>query len=192
MLTKSQKIVYSTNSTTHGEINLSGELKIHKPFTNSKFKENIRICVSLRPTTNPLTLNEWIEILETKRLTTAKLTNFNVNESHWFNSGINWVIPTPVFETTNIEIKLNPSALLTSGFILEIWRRDSNIIKEFQPSATLAPGATINFKTNWRIASKDSIITSKPTTWTRRQEERKAKPVVGKSNCNLKLSETNH
>ena len=105
MYTKTNRIVYKDDKLlpTPNEINLCGELRIQKPYITSKFRENIRICASLRPLTNPLSLNEWQEILETKRLTNAKLNNFDINENRWFKEGINWVIPTPVFETTTIQ-----------------------------------------------------------------------------------------
>ena len=89
-------------------------MRIQKPYITSKFRENIRICASLRPLTNPLSLNEWQEILETKRLTNAKLNNFDINENRWFKEGINWVIPTPVFETTTIQLKLQRFNCLVS------------------------------------------------------------------------------
>lgn len=113
---------------THSEIvnkniTLVGAIFIEK--TRGTNREKVDIVVSLRKHARPRPVQDWNRLINRKQPTTVSRREFVIDRDCWINhNGINWIIPTPLFGETTVKIRLAPSALLSTGFILEIFRRD--------------------------------------------------------------------
>lgn len=147
---------------------LNGKLTVLKP-AEGHFAERVRIGVGLKTLAKPRSFEEWSNIINKKNPLSTATRNFQVDKDYWFSKGVNWVIPTPIFEKTKIHILLEPSALLSTGFLIEIFRRDSLIIHEVSPSPTLSAGATIELQVNWQLTTVGSTATPvvRPARWIR-------------------------
>lgn len=150
---------------------LNGLLLIKRSGKDSGFSERVRIGVSLRAISKPRPTKEWNQIVHHKSPISTQRRGFQIDDNYWFGKGITWVIPTPLFETTTIQINLDSSALLSTGFIIEIFRRDSTIVHEVKPSTAFTVGCSIKFKVNWNLSTNPvraaPILT--PAQWARTQ-----------------------
>lgn len=144
---------------------LNGRVIIDRPHEDSTFPEQVRIGISIRSGKKRRSTQDWVNLIQRKPLLTAFTRSFQIDQKYWFTKGISWIIPTPIFETTTITIELEPSALLSTGFIVEIHRRDSTIIHEVEPGSPLSSGATINFGVNWNLLT--AAATASPTVRSR-------------------------
>lgn len=170
-LYKSNKIVYvqsASGSASHQNKNkntprertvVNGTIKIQKPYQQNSFAERIRIGVNIRATSKPRPTREWLDVINRKTPLNVNKKQFQIDQEYWFTTGINWVIPTPVFDESVIKISLEPSALLTTGFTVEVFNRDSTIVHEVQPDAKFAAGAEIVFRNKWNVTSNTSLAT---------------------------------
>lgn len=142
---------------------LNGALIIQRPSdSTNENRERIRIVINLRGLRTNYKLkteSDWEKILEEKNPLSTTTANFQLSEEQWFEDGITWVIPTHIFATTKFKIELEPSYLPTSGFIVEIYRRDAAYINEVQPTFKLRHGAIIDFSTSWHLHSNPSQAT---------------------------------
>lgn len=159
---QSSRVIYVKNekpqsplppSFSYKNTKLNGTLQIYRTLNDGNFAERVRIGVGLRSLTKPRSANQWKEIVERKSPITQNRKGFTIDEAYWFGRGINWVIPTPIFGQTKVIITLEPSPLLASGFIIEIFRRDSTIVHEVQASTTFSAGCTVKFKVDWNLAT---------------------------------------
>lgn len=176
--TKTGRFVYTINSqhteqfgaTSNLEKNptLSGILRIDKSPENN-FGEEVKVVISLRKLTKLTPLINWSQIIHKQQPTTVEKQEFTIDKSVWLGGkGINWVIPTHLFGDTSVQIELNCSALLSTGFVIEVYRRDSTIIHEVPPSATITVGCTINFNINWNLSTNPARSTPvvTPARWS--------------------------
>lgn len=166
-LNKSNKLVYvqsvsasasRPNKEQKERIVVNGSLKIQRPYCQS-FAERIRIGVNIRANSKPRPTCEWLDIIYRKTPLTVNKKQFQIDQNYWFSTGINWVIPTPVFDESVIKISLEPSALSTTGFIVEVLNRDSTIVHEVQPDVKFAAGAENVFRNKWNVTSNTSLAT---------------------------------
>lgn len=135
--------------TTLVQPSLSGTIYINESPNSSP--ERVKVVISLRKLTKTRPVKEWTQINQRRQPTTVNQRGFTVDRTYRLNSkGINWVVPTPLFGETSIKISLEASALLSTGFILEVFRR---IKHEVQPSADLTIGCNINFKISWNLST---------------------------------------
>lgn len=146
---------------------LNGVLLIKRSGHDTGFAERVRIGVSLRAISKPKPTVEWEQIVRNKSPTTSQRRNFQIDQNYWFGKGITWVIPTPLFETTTIQLNLGSSALLSTGFVIEIFRRDSTIVHEVKASTVFTVGCTVKFDVNWNLSTNTVKATPvlKPAQW---------------------------
>jgi len=130
----------------NGTINIKTNDSI---LNNAAFKERIRIGLCIKSNTTGKTIDDWQNLLKRKEAISTTQKPFQIGQTFWFSTGASWVIPTQLFGTTTIEIQLNPSALLPSGFVVEIYLRSTAIVKEVQPHPALAAGGKLSFIVKW-------------------------------------------
>lgn len=163
------KIVYNVKS-AHKDRNpsigpmLYGHLSITKTTKSNHFDEKVRIGVSIKSLSKPNTTLQWIRHLERTPIF-DEIRHFQVSKNYWFREGLRWIIPTLLFDTTTIKVCLSPSALLTTGFLLEIFLRDSTLVHEIKPDAAYGAGATIIIKINWNLSSGTTQPIIQPAEW---------------------------
>lgn len=170
--TRSVSPQQATSKCNQSKQNISGVLYVKK--TPEKSSEEVKIVVSLRRLDKIKPTCSWKNLLQRKQPTTVEEREFSVNKQVWLSGdGINWVIPTHLFGETNIQIDLNSSALLTTGFIIEVYRRDCVIVQEEQPNARLGAGCTINFNITWNLSTNPVRATPfvTPSIWPPAQSE---------------------
>lgn len=61
-------------------------------------------------------------------------------------------------EPTKIRIKLNQSALLSTGFTLVIYLRSEVNVHRFAPKQTLSAGCTLDFTVHWQLVTRPKEI----------------------------------
>lgn len=133
---------------------LNGELII--PRCNEGEKINIVVVIGKGKSTNSA---EWSSILTNKTPQTKQKSAFVITKEDWLTSGLIWVIPTSIAETTPIKILFGKNSLLESGFTIEIYCRDTIITREVAASVELTTGATISFAINWTTAVNAALAT---------------------------------
>lgn len=184
---QSSRIVYLSEKQTPVRENLTkskekinGFLIIKRSGTDSGFSERVRIGVGLRSITKPRPTVEWQQIVNKKAVITTPRRGFQIDQNYWFGKGITWVIPTHLFETTTIQINLDSSALLSTGFIIEIFRRDSTIVHEVKASTAFTVGCTIKFKVDWNLSTSPigAAPVLKPSKWARQQSISGSQPSI--------------
>lgn len=173
------KIVYVKSDSSSGSaqvssfrenISVNGVLKLQRPYCQASFAERIRVGINIRANPKPRSIQDWNSIINRKSPLTGNSKSFQIDQSYWFGSGINFVIPTPVFDETLVKISLNPSALLSTGFTVEVFNRDSTIVHEVRPDAKYSAGAEISFRIKWNINSNTAAATPiiVASEWNRR------------------------
>lgn len=175
----------------HSKSKLIGNLSIKRSGIDTGFAERVRIGASLRGNVKPKTIKEWERIVKNKSPTTTPNRNFQIDENFWFGKGISWVIPTPLFETTSIKLNLEASALLSTGFIIEIFRRDSTIVHEVKPTTVFTGGCIVKFDVNWNLSTNTANATPilKPRKWTQPPTQTGSQPSLTSGNSSLHLNE---
>lgn len=163
-----------TNLSTKGVVN--GELFVHRPnnFEVENFQERVRIIIGIRGfrTNNKFRgEKDWQQILDRQNPLSTNTNCFQISEENWFADGITWVVPTNIFSTTTFRIDLRESFLLTSGFIIEVYQRDTAFVNDVEPSFNLRSGAVINFKTSWHLHSNPVQTSSSVRPKTRTNSE---------------------
>lgn len=147
---------------------LNGVLYVNTSPGNYK-TEIVNIVVSLRKLSKIKPIQDWSKVVQKKQPTTLESREFSVNKSVWLNGkGINWVIPTQLFGETNIQIDIDTSALLATGFIVEVFRRDCTLIHEVPANAKLTIGCTIEFNIAWNLSTNPihSTPVVTPSRWS--------------------------
>lgn len=185
-----RKIVYTINNrnqqpSTSNSCNraptLAGVLHVRKTPAASQ-SERVKIVVSLRTLSKERPLKDWSQIITKKQPTTVNRREFVIDKNCWINAkGVNWVIPTPIFGETSIQIELGSSALLATGFIIEVFRRDSIIVHEVPASENLSAGCSINFCVSWNLSanSKRATPTVTPLRWVSSPTDNEAASASG-------------
>lgn len=156
----------STSQGTKSKPAVTGTLRINKTVNTS---ERVKIVVSLRKLSKVRPVKDWLHIINRRQPTTVARKDFAIDKNFWLSEkGINWVIPTPLFNETTITIQLDSSPLLQTGFILEIFRRDSTTVHEVPPCIDLTIGCTIDFKISWNLSTNavGSTPTVIPSRWS--------------------------
>lgn len=116
------------------------------------FHERVRIAVCLKASPTLRTKETWEALLKKKEpVAVTNPKRFRIDESYWFDSGATWVIPTQIFETTQIELALEPSALLANGFTIEVYLRYTTLVKQYTAQTSLATGGKVKFAINWKL-----------------------------------------
>lgn len=160
---------------------LNGTLFIVKEQVKNPYGENIRIGLGIKASTTPRKPEVWRKILNKSSFIKDNKKCFQQTEKSWFERGAVFVIPTPVFGQTRFKLVLEPSALLATGFIIEIYLRKFTVVHPVEPQATLAAGATIEFKIIWDAEPNalSATPTVKASTWklSNQREEKKENQV---------------
>lgn len=141
---------------------VKGHLIVRRANKHLFCSERVRVGISIRKLSAPKTTKQWENTLIRRTPLNTEKRPFRIEEKYWNTKGITWCIPTALFGTTEVEITLEPSALLATGFILEVFRRDSTIVHEVRPNQTITKGCNIKFNVDWNLST----------------EARSAKPVV--------------
>lgn len=145
---------------------VSGKLKVKKD--KNRFSEQARIGICIKSTKSLRTEKEWNQLLQKFAPEISDERQFFVPQSKWFKNGQTWFISTNLFSETEIEIDIEPSALLSTGIQVEIFLRYTIVTKYIKPSATLSAGGKLTLKINWKTVP--ALPESLPTFETRRFE----------------------
>lgn len=133
-----------------------------------KSTEFIKIGVCLRATYAPKTNNKWSELIEKiQPIDTNRESTFKLTKNCWFGNGKTLVIKTAIHTPTRVKIKLDASALLSTGFTLEVYLRYINNIKQFKPNENLSAGCELNFTINWLLIAnpQEAVPTLRVEHW---------------------------
>lgn len=85
----------------------------------SKSTEFIKIGVCIRATWEPRTNNKWSDLVERiQPIDTNRESPFRLTKNCWFGTGKTFVIKTAIHTPTRVKVKLDASALLSTGFTL--------------------------------------------------------------------------
>lgn len=143
-------------------VTLNGTLFIKKTCPKTAFGENIRIGVSIRAPGPPRSNDEWTRAINQINVIKDAKRGFQQTQKTWFENGTTWIIATPVFGTTSFKIIIEPSALLTTGLVVETYLRKVTAVHNVQPQTEYGAGVEINFKVNWEIGP-DHL--NEPSSW---------------------------
>lgn len=152
-MNKLANLTFSRNAKEKGEattsklhLYVSGLIKIKRV---EQPKEFIRIGLCLKAKNIPKCINTWDNLLQAKTATERTEIPFQIPQSHWFSNGYTWFVATATTGQTKFELELNPSALLPSGFTVEIFLRSTSILREIRAGPELAAGGRITFCIEW-------------------------------------------
>lgn len=156
----------SPASTSGGRCNqvLSGTFFV----PNSIKTEIVKIAIAISRRDHQRSVSEWLNIISRKSPTRHQ-ANFLISKENWQNHGLVWVVESPIFESTPIKIVFDKNTILEPGFRVEIFSRDSIIVREVPPNNDLASGASVSFTVSWKVASNtaDATPTVEPTAQIR-------------------------
>lgn len=112
--------------------------------------ERIKIGINISAGSENRTNEDWEDLIQRFEITQRE-TPFRLSKNCWFGLGKTWVIPTAANEPTKIRIKLNQSALLSTGFSLQIHFRTYTNVYQFAPRENLSAGCTLEFEVHWQL-----------------------------------------
>lgn len=160
--------INSPASTSNGRTDqiLTGKLFIGNPGSAANKAESVKIAFSINRRDQKREISEWINIINRKSITSKPKASFLIAREDWLNTGLTWVISTPIFQRTPVKIVLDKNELLEPGFKVEIFTRDALIVREIPVNPDLATGAIITFEINWTATSDSTTATPtvEPTT----------------------------
>lgn len=149
---------------------ITGILSVNRP-THST--ESVRIVVRIGKKQSKLSNHGWNDIVENRYAFTETSGYFDITQSCWFGKGFTVVIPTQLFGTTTIKLNLDPSALLTTGFFIEVFKRNAVGLHKVDSSVRYAAGLEVFLQIKWILSTDIDLITPviRPYPWINPQPE---------------------
>lgn len=125
--------------------------------------ERIKIGICISAIDANRTNADWEDLIERFELT-HKENHFRLTKNCWFGLGKTWIISTSVNEPTKIKIKLNQSALLSTGFTLELYLRSTINVHRYTPRENLSAGCFLEFTIRWQLIPRPEEVRPKLST----------------------------